>query len=155
MNDRIGGNRRGAASTLQPYGKVLVQVGRWEEFVRTSGVGGVNLHKYYVPGSGIRLTNAEYELLLRELFTDAVAVGAIVLPAPYVSGDLLFKMASAEKIYRKQVQLSLKGRPETVAMFDSVHEHLGPGRRIASLSVTDAVGHIGRYVSTLVSKAAS
>ena len=59
---------------------------KWNEFVTSGGLRKVPLNKYYLEsgfgGSGSAYP-AKCEEVLSELFADAVAIGAVVLPAPY------------------------------------------------------------------------
>ena len=49
-------------------------------------------HNYYLHRKA--RTDADYELLISELVADAIAIGAIVLPAPYKAEDFSFKITS-------------------------------------------------------------
>ena len=71
----------------------------WSDFIHGGGLGGVPLHEYYLEGrfggAGPKYP-ARCEKVLAELFADAVAVGAIVLPSPYVSDNFVFKVSAAQ-----------------------------------------------------------
>src|ERR1035437_3263994 len=49
-------------------------------------------HNYYLHRKA--RSDADYEFLISELVADAVAIGAIILPAPYKAEDFSFKITS-------------------------------------------------------------
>ena len=66
------------------------QEDKWKEFVRDSGLRKVNLQQYYLGKIVPNLTDSEAEVIITNLFNDAVLVGAITLPANCVSDDFQF-----------------------------------------------------------------
>jgi hypothetical protein len=61
---------------------------KWTEFIETAGLEGVKIYDYYLGyRSSPKYSDVERSRAAAELFADAVAVGAIVLPKPYVTGD--------------------------------------------------------------------
>ena|ERR1035437_6652014 len=83
-----------SAPAAQKVEAVTLQRETWKNFVKSSGLENTNLYDYYL-GAGNRQASdaAQYEKIVTELFSDAVSVGAILLPEPYQADDFRFKMA--------------------------------------------------------------
>ena len=71
--------RAQAVVILSGLKKVIFDEEKWNEFLKTSKLTDVKLSQYYLRGVSCR-TGVEYEKVFNELFADAVAVNAIVLP---------------------------------------------------------------------------
>src|ERR1017187_8346567 len=95
MGSGKGKTRRAQAVARPTKPKVKAAVHhpeKWEEFIRAAGLEDVKVYDYYLgQRSSHSNSNLERSRVATELFEDAVAVGAIVLPKPYVIGD--FKVA--------------------------------------------------------------
>src|ERR1035437_4932500 len=83
----------------------------WTRFVNSSGLEKINLHEYYLGEELLQITNDDYAKLLTELFADAVAVGAIVLPRLYKAEDFLFEVSPDPHTFQQKAELSLRSAP--------------------------------------------
>ena len=88
---------------------------KWEEFVADNSLADVLLCDYYLGGSlpaGQRGW-ASHEKLLAELFKDAMAVGAVVLPSPYMADDFGFEIRVAKRctVMSQPIYTTLKTAP--------------------------------------------
>lgn len=85
---------------------------QWNKFVRSSGldVDGVTVRQYYL-GDDVNedITSDDLEKLFAELFTDAVAVGALTLPLPGIAESFRFRIRSGGPDYR-QVDIMFRDR---------------------------------------------
>ena len=62
------------------------------------------MHRYYLsPAWEFRESREVWDKLLAEIFADAVAVGAVVLPSPYVADD--FELLAKGHLMRVEVGL--------------------------------------------------
>jgi hypothetical protein len=95
---------------------------KWEEFALSDGVDAARVDEYYLGGiQSFRLDAADYETVYKELFQDAVAVGAIVLPPSYVSEDFEFRVNLEDK--RPEVRIALLSNPQVeVDLNDSIYD---------------------------------
>jgi hypothetical protein len=85
---------------------------KWAEFLQTGKLGRVKLANYYLgKGAPRDLDNAQSELVATELFKDAVAVGAVVLPDSHVAEDFEFKILN-DAFGVEYVNIALKSHPE-------------------------------------------
>ena len=66
---------------------------KWKEFVQSSGMNTVSLYRYYLGKNLSSYMESDHEKVIKELFSDVVAVGALTLPGPYLSEDFVFRMA--------------------------------------------------------------
>ena len=89
---------------------VVVCVNKWEDFVHATGVGSMDVHKYYLGRSapsrrgvvfgdrsifGVAdVSNVDYERIISGLFADAVEVGTLVLPVGYNGDDFSFEVVT-------------------------------------------------------------
>src|ERR1039458_3452634 len=71
---------------------VNIEPERWTEFIKSSGIQNVKLTRYYLSKNGDNLTDADYEQIMTEVFTDMIAAKAITPPNPLTPKDFLFKM---------------------------------------------------------------
>lgn len=83
---------------------------KWQEFVKDSGLVKTQIAKYYLGEINRELAAFEYEKILAEMFADAVAVAALVLPDKYEINDL--KFAVKQTTYDHQVLVTLKDGTE-------------------------------------------
>src|ERR1035437_5318841 len=80
---------------------------KWSKFVEAGHLKGVKIYQYYLGDASRKAySDVAREKLTRELFIDAVAVGALTLPAKYSAEDFAFR-ASGQRI-----TISLKNRPD-------------------------------------------
>src|ERR1035437_7383849 len=98
---------------------VLYSPEKWKEFAENGELERVRILRYYlgqIPQRNTKISleelNELYEKAATELFTDAVAVGAITLPSPYSVDDFEFKIATGETIDKWQINICLRGNPE-------------------------------------------
>lgn len=89
---------------------------KWDKFVANTGGKDVNFYQYYLGKTSKTYTDAEHEQTIAELFHDAVAAGAIILPSPYKVNDFGLKMSSDPGFTRK-VDVILKKRPKLYGQF--------------------------------------
>src|ERR1022692_4702623 len=71
-------------------GVVGYEPDKWTEFVSGGVLGPVRVDKYYLGRIPRPKKNGDYEKIIAELFADAISVGAVVLPSPYVAEDFEF-----------------------------------------------------------------
>src|ERR1035437_74686 len=83
-----------AQATAVPVGseKVMLRRKKWEEFVKNIALEGERgrVHHYYLGETKQSPTNADYGKMITELFADAIAVKAIILPEPYTASSFEF-----------------------------------------------------------------
>ena len=72
---------------------ILARRQKWLDFINGSGIDNLQIGSYYLEGPYAAYTIAEYVRMLEGLFSDAVAVGAVVLPAPFASEDFEVNVA--------------------------------------------------------------
>ena len=94
----------GLAAQAIPH--LLFDKGEWDEFVDGHDLVFVNLYEYYLGRPGNHIDSSETKKVMDELFADAVAVGAIVLPDDYGVDDFEFRMLG-----RGRIEISMKNEP--------------------------------------------
>src|ERR1035437_1474097 len=75
--------------------RVYYDYGSWREFLERVGIQDQKLHSYYLGkkrSSGIGEMHDKNEFVVQSLFNDAVKVGAIILPKPYIAEDFAFRI---------------------------------------------------------------
>ena len=86
-----GQNRRTKTVATTVPNKALSDPQKWYRFVQDSNVQSVRVIKYYL-GDGIEpYTYGDYKRIAAAIFSDAVEVGAITLPIPYIAEDFEFR----------------------------------------------------------------
>ena len=87
---------------------------KWSDFVNSSGLKNVSLYKYYIGKESEQCSDAEHEEMLSELITDAVTVGAVQLPSPYVPEDFVFKLEGTGSMGFRQARIMLRSQPKLI-----------------------------------------
>jgi hypothetical protein len=109
---------------------------KWERFVVNSGAGGVDALTYYLGEAPSQLTSSDQEKFFAELFTDAVDVGAIVLPSPYVAENFVFEADVNKNDYEytkaAYMRVFLKSEPSVSGMFQYGEVYFGPSSTLDS-----------------------
>ena len=92
MGSGKGKSRRTNAATaaLRTVAHATPDEEKWHDFVESCELASVGILRYYLGRSPRKLTAEDCELVLTELFSDAVTVGAIALPEPYKAEDFAF-----------------------------------------------------------------
>jgi hypothetical protein len=126
----------------------------WAEFMKLSGLRKVNLHEYYLGSPSPDASTAEYQKIITELFEDAVAVGALILPPPYKTKDFLFQVGPSRNptladIGVMQVEAVLSSYPQ-VAQNVVLATHLNEVNTLSGGHVADALGFVANAVGRLV-----
>src|ERR1035437_548430 len=81
---------------------------KWYEFThRDDKAMSASVARYYL-GPGAPLN---YEKIAHELFADALAVGAIVLPSAYEEGDFEFVIITGQFRQKERLSVRFKARP--------------------------------------------
>ena len=94
MGSGKGQNRR--AQSILPSGDAITKYDvrfhrrKWDEFLNSNDLGNMNIYKYYIGSIPYTRTAENILKVLKELFTDAVTIGAINLPTPYKAEDFTF-----------------------------------------------------------------
>ena len=103
---------------------------KWEEFVAKSGILEMDTLAYYLGKTPDELTSAEQGKFFTELFADAVVVGAIVLPAPYVAEDFRFHVDAGKNDYdhvgHAYARIVLRDDPDVMGKFEYGGLYFGP-----------------------------
>src|ERR1035437_6868886 len=87
---------------------VLYDQRKWREFVGSHELQHVTVRDYYLGGT-VSPSAADYARMFSELFQDAVAVGAITLPAPYQAEDFTLTIGpTAHVALRSQPEIRAK-----------------------------------------------
>src|ERR1039458_9629002 len=105
MGSGKGRTRRVRAATASAGNKTKIvrfRVTPWDEFLKSTGVGLMEISQYYLnktlqgkKWNRPNLTDVECEQILSALFADAVAVGALALPAHCNVDDFRFEVKDA------------------------------------------------------------
>src|ERR1039458_209133 len=105
MGSGKGRTRRVRAATASAGNKTKIvrfRVTPWDEFLKSTGVGLIEISQYYLnktlqgqKWNRPNLTDVECEQILTGLFADAVAVGALAVPRPYSIDDFRFEVRAA------------------------------------------------------------
>ena len=97
---------------------------KWQSFVDDNGLRNINVTKYYLgsyPASPMMISHREK--VITELFKDAVAVGAIVLPPNCIAHDFEFKVTDWKKLevimrhkrnFRVEITFAVRHMTETL-----------------------------------------
>ena len=87
---------------------------KWEEFVESSEMRGTSLTHYYCGENKNfqQLSMDDHQKVTTEIFNDAVAVGAIVLPEPFVAEDFEFRGMATQVKGAEEIGVALKAAPE-------------------------------------------
>ena len=97
---------------------------KWDNFTRNCDLANLGIYNYYL-GQKAPLTifqvqelaADEHMKIVRELFADAVSVGAITLPEPYKAED--FELQPSPD-YDDEVLIKMKGNPELTKIVQNV-----------------------------------
>ena len=158
MGTGRGKTRR--ASGLQPQLKtqgniytdgpptVIFQREKWLEFLRSTGVQSVKLQQYYLGRTAKDLQSADYEKIVTELFADAVASGALTLPAPHKAEDFKFQVTGIYPWNMTATLASLGSQGETLP-FNAEYQL---GRNVAMARAAYTLKRISFLTSYLVAK---
>src|ERR1039458_2453749 len=107
------GSGKGRSRRTQVVGaaakQVTFEIAKWDGLLEDMGVSNVNLHQYYLGGAPQHMTNAGYEKLIAELFSDAVLAGAIILPSGRNVDDFEF-LVVMHGGYVDALEIDLKGK---------------------------------------------
>ena len=120
---------------------------KWIRFVRASKLEKLTLKQYYLPNVSAKPTAAEYELLATNLFADAVAVGALVLPDTVSVEDFRFiaqRFSPEEVKIRRKV--SSPGGSFWVFDLDTLRRTI----RMSSMNIPTLFRGIARGIDELV-----
>ena len=134
-----GKARRGQVTVSSGEAIFAMDMNKWQDFVSGSGLEGVTLREYYVEDftvNALGISPGAYTKIIAEIFADAVAIGAIVLPKPYKADDFEFR-----HILLGQYAVHLKGRPgeeEKFATLVNANSALPDGLRCVE-QITGAV----------------
>jgi hypothetical protein len=117
--------------------------GNWDEFVNKTGR--APLQQYYLGGEKESLSDEDYEKILAELFSDAVTVGAIILPDRYEAEDLTIKVVEIDgRIGRAFIQL--KENPDSKGIIIVRTEGIIGNVFLSSAATSDLITNIAHGV---------
>ena len=120
-------------------------MGKWAEFINGSGLGRMSLHQYYLNPVHLQLTDYDFEELSQNLFADAVAVGAIVIPQPYAADD--FEFFCEQTNYGRGLNICLQGGRETQLFHLS---YLRQNGKLTSTYLATLLAYIGLGAEELI-----
>jgi hypothetical protein len=136
---------------------------KWNQFVQDSGIQKVKLFRYYLDkDEAARLSDADYEQLMRELLADIIAAGVVTAPDTSSADDIVFKMVDGNQVvtggtigagtdFRNCMTVALKSSPEkAIAMFMPRY-HFGKPTVMGDLIVQKAVEATSRSILRLTS----
>jgi hypothetical protein len=157
MGGGKGKSRRVRSVTLssQPAQVLTEKWTEWQEFVWGSKMGDVQLHEYYLGTAPEELTSEDYEKLLTELFSDAVAVGAIALPDPYRPDDFAFRIVGDKSTnvgWRRDAdaEIVLKSEPDSMGVFEGATRFMDQNYTLTCSAVDRSICHIANGVSDAI-----
>jgi hypothetical protein len=90
----------------------------WEEFAQAEGIADLKLYEYYLDGDASwigedkQLADAPAEKIINELFSDAVEIGALVLPAGYTRDDFKIEIRRMGDSNGRGMCILLNSAPE-------------------------------------------
>src|ERR1035437_9527614 len=94
--------------------KTWCDASKWVEFIEDNGLEDGLLYEYYLGANAAKCSgDAATAKVFSELFADAVTVGAINLPEPYVAADFEFQISSGAPHgwVNRAAKVVLKGEP--------------------------------------------
>jgi hypothetical protein len=100
---------------------------KWYEFINSSQLKNVQVYEYYFKNSeepDFLDTDADREKVIKELFADFVAVGAITLPSKYDVADFEFKTRPGQDPWNPVVDIFLKGDRNPNTPIQPVRENI-------------------------------
>ena len=139
--------------------------------MRTSGLGLIDMHEYYLKNDNKNLTDnerreenkrlaynshleaADYEKLLTELLADAIAVGAMTLPSNYDAKEFLFTMAPGGNYPHQkiaEVRLMRNGRTQFSKHFSHFHYNVSMDRTMSSESIITSLRRTAESITNLL-----
>ena len=146
--------------SVGPSRDVVFDANKWANFVNDAGMrmdwsgapSGVKVYDYYgcSPEMPSSRTGDDFDKVVHELFLDAVAVGAIILPCPYEAESFQF-VDSGRLSSGWRTNITLKGDAGGVSYgleFDFVGDPY-----MGSVSVLDAIARMAGGVQNLVGEA--
>ena len=118
---------------------VTIDTKKWEvDFVRKQKLRKVNVFEYYLGGVPQGVTSRDCEYVVTDLFRDAVAVGALTLPAPFIPEDFTFQgLFQDSRFASVGVAVGLKGKSfaEVVLAYPT--------------SESQTMGNVGYFITAL------
>ena len=148
MGSGEGQTRRmqATAPTVGVLNKVLaLDPDKWEEFVNESGIEHVSAYKYYLGTLPGKCGAAEHEKVTTELFADAISVGALILPPPYIAADFEFKMVPGSI---NKLNIILKQQPELSEKLGHVSYYMGKASQMQDAN-NEAIYFLSQLVRAL------
>ena len=131
MGSGRGKMRRVRSAVAASSVGVVYNMEKWRKFVESVSsndeMSTLRLDEYYL-GKKVRMVGSEdFERLYSEIFSDAISVGAIVLPEDYRADDFEFMVSPAAcKVYVPEVRICLKSNPlMEVDLNHSAHNIMG------------------------------
>ena len=115
MGSGRGVTKRVRVSSAQIISPVAVyNYEKWAEFLEKSGLRNVKACKYYLGRDEhwTAYSEEEHSRLITDLFADAVTVGALELPDPYVAHDFKFRVRRRDGFVYPYVRMSPKKQPK-------------------------------------------
>jgi hypothetical protein len=152
MGSGKGRTRRAQVSTAPAFSGVSsFQRGKWNNFVFSNGLDSITLRQYYLSNASHQITNKDYEVVVSELFADAVTVGAVVLPEPYEVDDFQIEISDAEAhdAYELFGTVSLKSKPKLKKRFRLLSS-LDASRQLGETTVAQVIGDVAYGINVLV-----
>jgi hypothetical protein len=152
---RTSGLKPAVKAQRTPFNEIT-----WNDFVEDGGLKNFNLYKYYDVVDELgeprqQPTGADYEKVIWELFADAVAVGAIILPDTLAASDFIFAIktiSSGRVTYGQDMRVSLKGKPEVSTSIGSIYNTLDGKKVMSNWYVVYVADHINRCIRDLFGK---
>ena|ERR1035437_9945264 len=130
------------------------QLREWQGFVEDIELTGIMTYEYYLGRKGDRgRTLQERNKVVAEVFSDAVAASAIVLPAPYEADDFEFQLSDTQDhaSWAQQLKIVLKNHHGARKLETGWnHTYLGSDCFLMSAAVESFLEQTARSVTGLV-----
>ena len=135
----------GVQTSTPPGERVIQDWKKWVEFVKNDGLGEVNVYEYYLGREPWQATHLQSAKVAAELFADAVALGAVVLPSPYKAEDFIFQMDTLGALH-----VSLKRNIGEAERLLNIDYFLRSDQRVGDDDVGYAMARILKAITALI-----
>ena len=137
-----------------PTPEVVFSLPEWEQFVKGSEVNNMKLQQYYLGRVAKIMRNEDHQMIITELFRDAVAMDVISLPSSYSSEDFEFIMEDMKSYTSAGSMLSvrLKKRPELAEKLFNPGYRFSASTKMNTFNVPLALEIISNKVDELLSR---
>ena len=102
---------RSASRIVHTRTNTSLEKTKWAKFVKKGKLQNMNVYHYYLGRTPGQVSEAEREKILDELFKDAVAVGALLLPRDYEAKDFRLSIVPDQPEQMQRIEIVLKKQP--------------------------------------------